>query len=286
MTPSANCVKHKDGILIWYLRQPFACGFACVFVVLPSVSVYMETATHSLCVALVMGGRAFVQLAYSTTICLLASMHVSQWPDAVESQRAQTGAWEGLISKLFRHPFLSLSLLQCWRIAPAVAFSPFLLPPLCASLNHLVNILCRRFGSGARRFFEPGQPRDPRCDIIIQVKNNARREEECGEINPKTAPAKTAHEPPTRASFSKGARMCAHSEAEGKKEGRIAKLAVWMMFSRSSGQMNETENPLFSWVLLLRALWHRTITERRMSPHYSVTHTHTHTRIASTSYKE
>lgn len=46
----------------------------------------------SLCVASVMGGRPFVWLAYSTTMCLLDSVLVSQWPDAVMSQRAQTVA--------------------------------------------------------------------------------------------------------------------------------------------------------------------------------------------------
>ena len=101
------------------------------------------------------------------------------------------------------------------------------------------------------------------------MKNNAWQRGMRRDKSPKCL-LQMCHESTTRASFSKS--VCAQPDRE--KEGGIGKLAVWMMFSRSSVQMNEAENPLSSWVLLLRALWYRTITERRMSPHYSPSHTH------------
>lgn len=42
--------------------------------------------------ALVMGGRPFVWPAYTTVMCLLDSLLVPQWPDAVMSPRSQTVA--------------------------------------------------------------------------------------------------------------------------------------------------------------------------------------------------
>lgn len=67
MTPSPNCIKNKVGILIWFLQRldlpAICCSFLCI---------YEHCSAGSLCVALVMGGRPFfVQLAYSTTMCLL-----------------------------------------------------------------------------------------------------------------------------------------------------------------------------------------------------------------------
>lgn len=88
MTPSPNSFKNQEvDIDSAFAVGAFVGGLFWLLICCSSQCVYME----SLCVALVRGGRP-VRLAYTTAMCLLDSLLVPQWPDAVMSPRTQTVA--------------------------------------------------------------------------------------------------------------------------------------------------------------------------------------------------
>lgn len=117
-------------------------------------------------------------------MCLLDSLLVPQWPDAVMSQRAQTVAQEGLISKLSR-PLSSLLLgymQNDYFIRIQCVFS-FLLSTLS---NHCMNISERECESlWEHGGFKPMQL----WDSLLQYNNSGEKQyctekwEECAAIN-------------------------------------------------------------------------------------------------------
>lgn len=173
MTPSPNCIKNKAGILIWFLQRldlpAICCSFLCI---------YEHCSAGSLCVALVMGGRPFfVQLAYSTTMCLLdLILPVAWWLLCLKG--LQTALWGGVISKsrgLFPPSFIWLHAEQLFHLCK-LFFLLFLFPlevtaRIFASTKACVGAW--RFEAGANVRFAPW------CN------NSGEKQcrEECSELN-------------------------------------------------------------------------------------------------------
>lgn len=132
MTPSPNSFKNQDEDIDLALAVgTFVGGLFWLLICCSSQCVYMK----SLCVALVMGGRPFVWLAYTTAMCLLDSLLVPQWPDAVMSPRAQTVAY-GADKHTEPALFTLLALVICRTIVSSI-YSGCTMSSLICSAFHV-----------------------------------------------------------------------------------------------------------------------------------------------------